>query len=385
MRPVPVKGLTARRGAAVVFATFLWATQACTDSTASRNQHIFSGPPSLPVAVLKKDSTTTFRNYTAFLEGRVNVEIRAQVDGYLDKIFVDEGAYVHSGQPIFKIEDHIYREQLNATTANLHAAQANLETAQIEIDKLTPLVENTVISEIQLRTAKSNYQATKAAVEQAKDAESAARINLQFTLIKAPVDGYIGRIPKRMGNLVTKSDNIALTTLTDINEVYAYFSMSEPEFLALNLESPGATISEKIASLPPVGLLMANDQPYEQPGKVDLVSGQFEKATGAITLRASFPNPGKLLRSGNTGKVVMQRKWNDVFLVPIAATTDQQDKTFIYVLGDSNRVRKQAIVVEGKSGTNFIVRKDIQQGITIVTAGMANLADGGLILPLHSQ
>jgi membrane fusion protein (multidrug efflux system) len=331
------------------------------------------------------DSTITYKDYTAFLEGRINVEIRAQVDGYLDKIFVDEGSYVHAGDPLFKIEDHIYQEQLNAATAGLHAAQATMQTAQIEIDKLTPLVEHNVISEIQLKTAKSNYEVAKASVEQSKGAVNTARINLNFTLVKAPVNGYIGRIPKRIGNLVSKNDAQGLTTLSDIDQVYAYFSMSETEFLQLNMLNPGKTVQEKINGLPAVSLVMANENVYEHPGKVDLVNGQFERTSGAITLRATFPNPEKMLRSGNTGKVRMQEKWKDIFLIPQAATLDQQDRTFIYIVGDSNKVRRQDIKIEGKSGTNYIIRGGIVQGAKIVTAGLGTLSDGASIVPLKSN
>jgi membrane fusion protein, multidrug efflux system len=341
--------------------------------------------PSLPVMEIKQDSTITYKDYTAFLEGRINVEIRAQVDGYLAKIFVDEGSYVHAGDPLFKIEDHIYQEQLNAATAGLHAAEATMQTAQIEIDKLTPLVEHNVISEIQLKTAKSNYEVAKASVEQSKDAVSSARINLNFTMIKAPVNGYIGRIPKRIGNLVTKSDAQGLTNLTDIDQVYAYFSMSEPEFLQLNLQNPGKTVEEKIKGLPPVSLVLANENVYDHLGRVDLVNGQFERTSGAIALRATFPNPEKMLRSGNTGKVRMQQRWSDIFLIPMAATLDQQDKTFIYILGDSNKVRRQNINIEGKAGTYYIIRAGIDPGAKIVTEGLGNLTDGQTIVPQHSQ
>jgi len=154
---------------------------------------------SLPVMEIVADSATTYKDYTASLEGKINIEIRAQVDGYLKEILVDEGAYVKAGQPLFRIDENVYREQFNTAIANLHVAEANMNSAQIEIDKLTPLVKNNVISDIQLKTAQSSFNASKASVEQAKAAVSSARINLNFTLIKAPVNGFIGRIPKRLG------------------------------------------------------------------------------------------------------------------------------------------------------------------------------------------
>jgi membrane fusion protein (multidrug efflux system) len=338
-------------------------------------------PPSLPVLVLHNDSTTTTKEYTATLEGKINVEIRAQVDGYLDKIFIDEGAYVKKGQPLFKINDLTYQEQLNTTLATMHVAEANVNTSQIEIDKLTPLVKNNVVSDMQLKTAQSSYNSAKATVEQAKAAIASARINLNFTLIKAPVSGYIGRIPKRIGNLVSKSDTEGMTTLSDIEQVYAYFSISESDFLYFNTHNKGNTMEEKIRQLRPVSLVLADGQVYPNKGKVDIVNGQFDKTTGAITLRATFPNPQKLLRSGNTGKIRMEEFMPSVMLVPISATVDQQDRIFVYALADSNKVKRQAITVAGKSGTHYIVSAGVKPGDKIVLTGTETLTEGSVINP----
>ena len=267
------------------------------DSSSPKNEYVNAAPPSLSVMVVKPDSTTTYRDYTATVEGKINVEIRAQVDGYLDKIFVDEGAYVKAGQSLFKINDRTYREQLNTATASLHVAEANMNTAQIEVDKLTPLVKNNVISGMQLKTASSSYNASKASVEQAKAAIASARINLDFTLIRAPVNGYISRIPKRIGTLVGRNDSEAMTMLSDIQPVYAYFSMSEGDFLHFNEHNKGNSLEEKIKQLRPVSLVIADGNIYPYKWKVDIVNGQFDKTTGAITLRATFPNPQKLLLS----------------------------------------------------------------------------------------
>ncbi len=125
-------------------------TQGCTSSTDT--QKLADTPKdTLPVMTITTDSATTYKDYTASIEGKINIDIRAQVDGYLTGILVDEGAYVNAGQPLFRIDDKVYREQLNTALANLHVAEANMNTAQIEIDKLTPLVKNNVISDIQLK------------------------------------------------------------------------------------------------------------------------------------------------------------------------------------------------------------------------------------------
>jgi membrane fusion protein (multidrug efflux system) len=335
----------------------------------------------LPVLTITSDSATTYKDYTASIEGKINIDIRAQVDEYLTGLLVDEGVFVNEGQPLFRIEDKVYREQLNTALANLHVAEANMNTAQIEIDKLTPLVKNNVISDIQLRSAQSSYNASRALVEQAGAAVSSARINLNFTLIKAPVSGYIGRIPKRIGGMVSRSDMQGLTTLSNIDLVYAYFTLSESDFLNLSQQRQGLSMQENINKQRPVSLILANGMTYPHPGKIDLVNGQFDKTTGNITLRATFPKPDKFLRSGITGKVRMEEDMDSVLMVPIAATMDQQDKIFVFVLGDSDIVRRQTIIVTGKTDTRYIVKEGIKPGDRIVTAGIESLEEGTRITP----
>lgn len=202
--------------------------------------------PEIPVIAVQEQSAVTFNEYSAAIEGRVNVDIRPQVEGYLDKIFVDEGAYVKAGQPLFKINDRVYQEQLNTANAAMEAAKATLRTAQIEVNKIKPLVQNKVVSEVQLSTAEANYNQAQAAVSQAKSTIASAKINIGFTLIKAPISGFIGKIPKRVGNLISKGDQEPMTTLSDTKDVYAYFSMSEPAFLQFNAQIKGANMAEKL-------------------------------------------------------------------------------------------------------------------------------------------
>jgi len=338
--------------------------------------------PAAEVVTIDTAQATTQREYTAALEGRVNVEIRPQIDGPLDKVFVDEGAYVHAGQPLFKINEQPYREQLNNATASLHAAEAAASTAQLEIDKLTPLVTNKVVSDIQLKTAKAAHRAAVANAEQAKAMVASAQINLGYTLIKAPVNGYIGRLPKKQGSLVSRSDVQPLTQLSDVHEVYAYFSLSEGDFISFKAQYPGATIGDKLKQLPGVTLVLADNTPYPQQGRIDMVDGQFDKNTGAITLRATFPNAEGLLRSGNTGKVRLSIAHASAILVPQSATMDIQDKTFVFVLDDSNKVAKQPITIAGKSGTDYLVSGGLKAGNRIVYSGLDHLQEGMAVKPV---
>ena len=262
---------------------------------------------SLPVITVSNMPAITYQEFSASLEGSKDIEIRPQVDGYLDRIYVDEGAYVKKGQPLFHINDRPYREQLNNAKAGLAAAKANLANAQINVSKLTPLVENNVVSDVQLKTAQSTYNAAAANVSQAEAMVQSAEINIGYSLIKAPVDGYVGRIPFKTGSLVGLSTAEALTVVSEIKDVYAYFSFSENDFLLFKNQFPGKTIEEKIKQMPPVELVLADNSVYPLKGKVQTVSGQFNNSMGAISFRASFQNADGLLRSGNTGRIRIPR------------------------------------------------------------------------------
>lgn len=348
----------------------------------SAPQQAAAPPPPTEVVTISAGDAITENEYTASVEGKVNVEIRPQVDGNLTQVLVDEGAFVSAGQPLFRINDLPYREQYNSALASLHAAQAAIATAQVEIDKVTPLMESKVVSAVQLRTATAAKQMAIANAEQAKAAVASAQINLGYTTIKAPVSGYIGRLPKKQGSLVSRTDVEALTTLSDVREVYAYFSLSEGDFIRFKAQYPGSTLSDKIAALPPVALVLADNSLYGEAGRVTMVDGQFDKNTGAITLRASFPNPQGLLRSGNTGRVRMTMPHDGAILVPASATIELQDKVFVYALEDSNKVAKHPIHIVGKSGENYLVEDGVKPGDRIVFNGLDHLQDGAKIQPI---
>ncbi|THU31963.1 efflux RND transporter periplasmic adaptor subunit [Niastella caeni] len=333
----------------------------------------------LPVVPVTTTSATTFREYPASLEGKVNVEIKPQVEGYLEKIYVDEGAWVKAGQPLFRIDARLYNEALNTAKSSLLAAKANVAKAQVDVDRLVPLVENKVISEVQLKTARAVYDAAVAAEEQAKAAISNAQINIGYTLVKAPANGYIGRIPFKTGSSVTKND--ALTLLSDIHEMYAYFSLSEPDFIAFKNQFAGNSIEEKVKQVPPVELALADNSIYTVKGKISTIEGQFDKTTGAIGFRATFPNPGGILRTGNTGKIRIPQQYNDALIVPMEATFDVQDKVFVFVLGDSNKVASRPITVVGKTTNYYFVKDGVKAGDKIVFSGVGNLQDGMAIVP----
>jgi membrane fusion protein (multidrug efflux system) len=338
-------------------------------------------PQALPVITLKEHPATSFQEFNATVEGSKDIEIRPQVDGILEKIYVDEGAYVKKGQPLFYINSRVYQEQVNNARANLATAKANLASAEINVNKLTPLVQNNVISEVQLKTAKAAYDAAAAGVAQAQAMLQQAQISVGYTLIKAPVEGYIGRIPFKIGSLVGTTTSDALTVLSETKDVYAYFSLSENDFLRFKNQFAGNTIEEKIKALPPVELVLSDGSLYSQKGKVQTVAGQFDNSIGAISFRAVFPNAERLLRSGNTGKVRLPQLHGSSLVIPQESTFEIQDKVFVFAVGDSNRVSSKPIVVSGKTDYYYFVESGVQAGEKIVFTGTGNLKEGMPILP----
>ncbi|HEY5037715.1 MAG TPA: efflux RND transporter periplasmic adaptor subunit, partial [bacterium] len=339
-------------------------------------------PAILPVFSVSARPFTTYREYTASLEGSNDIEIRPQVSGYIEKIFVDEGAFVKKGQPLVKINDQPYLEALNNANASLAVAKANQASAEINVNKLEPLVQNQVISPIQLKTAKAVYDAATAYVAQAEAMVGNAKINIGYSLIKAPVEGFIGRIHIKIGSLAALSSQDPLTNISEVKDVRAYFSVSETSFLHFKDEYPGKTIEDKIKHLPPVELILSDNTVYPEKGKVEMVSGQFAPGTGAIPFRASFPNPNGILRSGNTGRIRISVRQPDGLVIPQESTFELQDKVFVFVLGDSNKVTSTAVKILGRSGNYYLIENGIKAGDRIVYSGVDKLNDGAKIEPV---
>lgn len=336
-------------------------------------------PPGAPVEVdfeiLKPVSAQVESKYPGAIEGKVNVDIKAQITGYLENIYVKEGDYVQKGQNLFKIKGDVYNAQVRTSEAMLNAALSAEENARIELEKIKPLVAGKVVSEVQLKTAEANYAAAKAQVAQARSALGSSQINADFALIKAPVSGYIGRIPNRVGNLVTPADMVPLTTLSEIDEVFIYFSLSEADFISFTKDR------KTDAGMNTVELIMADGTLYEQKGKLEVASGNIDRSTGSISLKAVFSNPDKILRSGGSGKIVLKKEMKKVLTLPMACVKDIQDKYFVYVLGSNNSVQMKPIEIKGTSGNNYIVQSGLKAGEKVALNRIDVLFDGMPVVP----
>lgn len=325
------------------------------------------GPMPFPVQTVAKQDATIFEEYTANLEGQQNVEIRPKVNGFIQKIYVDEGQVVRKGQLLFKLET----QTLNQDAA---AAKANVTAAQVEVDRLKPLVDRKIISSVTLETA-------KAKLAQAKAAYSAIAANINYGTITSPVDGVIGSLPYKEGTLATANSELPLTTVSDTKVMRAYFSMNEKQMISFSREFKGATLQEKLKNTPPVTLLLADGSEYEQKGKLVTVTGLVNAVTGTSQFRAEFNNPEAILRSGAHGLVRLPINVKEALIVPQNAVFDMQGKQMIYVVNKDNTVKSKIITIKTTSGTNFIVEGGLEEGEVIVTEGAGKLKDGMAIVP----
>jgi membrane fusion protein (multidrug efflux system) len=315
------------------------------------------------------------RSYPTQIEGKVNIELRPQVSGYIETIYVDEGAFVKAGQPIFKINASVYQEQKNTALAALSAANAQLQNAQLELEKYQKLTERKIVSDFQYQKAKAAYESATANIEQQKTLVASADLNIGFSTVKAPVSGYVGRIPNRIGALVSPADAQALTTLSQVDVVYAYFSIPEVQILDMVATRKGNSLIEKLKNYGTISLRLANGTVYEKTGKIDIVDGQYDKGTASIPVRASFANPNGILRSGNTGKILLTDTLTQVVKIPVLATVDIQDKVFIGIVNDSNVVTRMPLKDYVKSGDYYLVKSGIEPGTRIVSTELAKVPE----------
>lgn len=351
--------------------------QSCKNAGKNSAQH--PQQVSAEVLTLQPSQAVIDQTFPASLQGKDNIELRPQISGYIDKIYVDEGAFVKAGQTLFRINASVYREQRNTALAALAMAQSQLATAQLELDKYKVLSENKVVSDFQYQKAKTSYENAKAAVQQQKTLVASADVNLAFAIVKAPVSGFLGRIPHRVGALVSPNDAQPLTTLSQVSEIYAYFSLPENEILKINASHSGASLLEKLKTFRDITLLLADGAPYNQPGKIDMMDGQFDPTTGSVIVRASFPNPESLLRTGNTGRIVLKTTEANVYRIPLLATYEVQDKLFVGLLNNKNRMERVVLQGYTKSGDFYIVKSGFKPGDRIIANELSAIPENAII------
>ncbi|WP_321371275.1 efflux RND transporter periplasmic adaptor subunit [uncultured Draconibacterium sp.] len=334
------------------------------------------------VQEITPQNITLYKDFPATLEGEQTVEIRPRVAGYIEKIFVDEGDYVKKGQLLFQLNANDIRAQVRSAEAQVKVAESQVATAKIELEKTRPLVEKDIVSDFQLESVKTSLQSAEAQLAQANANLANAKANLSYTMISSPTDGFIGTFPYRVGSLVSSSVTQPLTTVSNTASMRAYFSINEKAFLQLTKNLEGNTTTEKLANLPDVDLILPDQSVYPQKGKIEIASGIVDPQTGAINMRASFPNVEGDLRSGGSGNIRLPEYRKNVLLVPQPASYEIQGKHFVYVANSENKIVNTEIqVIVGDLKDVFVVTSGLKAGDKIVLEGITTLRDGMEIKP----
>lgn len=327
-----------------------------------------NSPMPYKVVQVSKENTTLLAEYPTKLEGVTDIDIRPKVDGYIEKIYVDEGQEVKKGQILFKLETQTADQEAAA-------AKAKVDAAQVEVSRLKPLVDRKIISDVQLSMAKANLANAKSVYQ-----SIIARIN--YATITSPVNGIVGTLPLRIGSYVSSQTVEPLTRISDISKVFAFFSVNEKKQLDIMINAEGKTFQDKIGNMPAVKLVLSNGILYEELGKIETFSGQANTQTGSFNVRASFPNPNRLLRSGGSGIIQIPTYLKDVILIPQNATIELQDKRIALIVDKENKVKFVPIEIRAVPGGQFfVVDKGLSTNDKFLVEGVGIITEGTVIKP----
>lgn len=345
----------------------------CNQSSADRMK---ARPPEIPVMKLKTKPVTLSRNYICEIKAVQYVEIRARVQGYLEDIYVDEGDQVKKGQPLFRISSNEYKEHVTRSEANLQQRIAEAKMKKLNVERIKLMVDKNVISKSELEVASAQLEAAESGVREAQSVLDNAKINLNYTYIRAPFNGLVDLIPFKIGSLI--NSGTLLTSVSKIDEVFAYFKVSEAEYIRL---SGGELRNNRFSKEQrKIALLLADGSKYKHPGYIETMEGEFDRETGSIAIRARFQNPEKLLKHGSSGKILMRKKLDSAMLVPQESAFSIQDKNYVYVVDKKNIVRATNFTTVEQTEKDFVI-EGLKEGDRIVLEGVTQLRDGMEVVP----
>lgn len=337
--------------------------------------------PEFAVITVNTTTANLTNSYPATIKGKQDVEIRPMVSGFITKLHVDEGSVVRKGQVLFSIDPVQYQAAVNSAKAAVETAKAAVNTQELTVKNKRELNQKNIISNYDLQMAENQLAQVKAQLAQAEAQLVNAKNNLSYTSVTSPSDGIVGTIPYRVGSLVSPSVATPLTTVADISEMFAYFSMTERQLLAMINE--GGSIKEILDKMPSVHLQLIDGTIYADSGRVETISGVIDQATGSVNMRALFPNQRNILRSGGTGNVIFQNPMQNVIMIPQSATTEIQDKKFVFVVQEDNTLKNTEVqVFKLNDGKYYYVTNGLKAGDKIVMEGVQNLRTGITITPI---
>lgn len=343
-------------------------------SACNPNQPTNQNIDSFPVTSVIKIDTSTTTDYVSEIHAIQNVEIRARVDGYLEKIHIDEGAHVKEGQLLFTINNREYIEELAKAKALYKSTVAEVDAAELEVNNVLQLSEKKIVSTTEVAVAKNKLEEQKAKMEEALAHQAYVQIKLSNTEIKAPFNGIINRIPHKIGSLI--EEGTLLTTISEYDEIYAYFDVSEKEYLNYVKTVKTDSVASRIVSL-----ILADGSEHIYLGKIETVDGIIDEKTGNIAFRAKFPNPEKLIKHGASGRVRLRKKYNNALVIPQKSTFEIQDKLYVYVIDTNNKIQLRNIEYKARLSHLFIVSNGIKEGEKILFEGIQNVKVDLVIKP----
>ena len=300
--------------------------------------------------------TSFTKEYVSQIKSVRNIELRAQEKGFLQNIYVDEGQFVKKGQLLFKIMPNMYQ-------AELLKAQAEQKSVEIELQNSKLLADKNIVSKNELSVAQAKLQSAKAEV-------ALAKLHLSFTEIRAPFDGTIDRIPLKLGSLIDEGE--LLTSLSDNSQMFAYFNVSEPEYLQYQTDVKDRADNK-------VSLVLANGDIFKEKGNVEVIESEFNNETGNIAFRARFPNSAKLLRNGETGQVKMMVPLKNAIVIPQKATYEIQDKKYVFVVDKNNKVSSREITITGEIPDLYVIKSGLAETDKILLEGVQKVKENDKI------
>lgn len=353
-------------------------------SCSNGNQQQQQAPaPEIATITLSPQGADLQTTFPATIKGKTDIDIRPQVTGFITKVHVDEGQRVRKGQVLFTLDQVQFNAAVEQARAAVNSAQTAVNTQQMTVDNKKALLDKNIISQYEYQMALNSLDQAKAQLANAKAALVTAQKNLAYTVVTSPSDGVVGSIPNREGSLASPSSAQPLTTVSENSQVYAYFSLTEKDLLALVGEGD-RSIEAAIKAMPEVKLRLNDGTMYPLTGKVATVSGVIDNNTGSSSVRALFNNPNGVLRSGGTGQIIMPNEKENVIVIPQKSTFELQDRRFVYVVNDSNKVVSTPITIDPvNDGKTFVVTSGLNSGDRIAIEGVGTkLKDGMVINPV---
>jgi len=320
----------------------------------------------IPVIVLEQTDVDVPQNYVADIHAIHFVEVKPKIEGFIDAIYVDEGRRVKRGETIFRLKSLEHNEDLREAEAGHKQALAKLKMAQYEVDRNASLVEKKIISQLRLDQALAEKEAAEFEVKQAESRMQRSNAMLSYTDISAPFDGTISRILYKKGSLVTPND--LLTNISDVSEMFAYFKLSEQDYLQF-IKADNVTLYDSVRLILPDGSF------YEHKGEIESAGSDFERGTGSIAFRARFANPDGLLKHGISGKIQLINKMEQVIMVPQKATFEILDFIYVFTVDREGKVKARSFKPLCRLNT-YYVTQDLDPGSVIVYEGMQLVKDG---------